>query len=204
MPANTDVFVNCPYDKRYYPLLRPLIFTLVFFELNPRMSFESSQGEQRLDKIIKMIHEAPLSIHDISRYKARKAKEHYRLNMAFELGIDYGCKECPCKNNIEKKFLIMSNHPFEHQKAISDLSGVDLEYHKDRVKEVITIVRNWLKINSPGEVKAQANTVVYRYNDFIPDLTSKVSSSYHSTNLNLMPIKEYIEFINNWFAEKNI
>jgi hypothetical protein len=205
MPVNANVFINCPYDEQYYPLLRPLIFTLVFFQLKPRMSFESNEGERRLDKIIKMIHDSALSIHDLSRYKADQAGDYYRLNMAFELGIDYGCKECYCENNKKKKFLIMSDYPFECQKTISDLSGVDFEYHNNEILPLINIVRNWLRKNSPREVKANPERVFYFFNYFMKELDDKkVDTNFHRDNLNTMPISEYIAFIKKWFKNNRI
>lgn len=89
-----NVFINCPFDPEYYPLLRPLLITLVLLGFNPRIALErSDSGEQRIDKICELITNSKYSVHDLSRLKAERKDEFYRLNMPFELGIDYGASQ---------------------------------------------------------------------------------------------------------------
>lgn len=93
MAFEKNVFVNCPFDARYLPLLRPLLFTVIYLDLAPRISLEAiDSGELRLNKIVELIRESKYSIHDLSRCEAAAAGELYRLNMPFELGIDFGCR----------------------------------------------------------------------------------------------------------------
>ena len=37
---SSNVFINCPFDSDYVPLLRPLLFTVLFLNLNPRIASE--------------------------------------------------------------------------------------------------------------------------------------------------------------------
>lgn len=93
MPFERNVFVNCPFDEAYYPLLRPLLFTIIYVDLLPRIATERlDSGEARISKIIELIEESRYAIHDLSRIQAEAAGEFYRLNMPFELGIDVGCR----------------------------------------------------------------------------------------------------------------
>jgi len=86
-----NVFINCPFDEAYRPLLEPLLFTIVSFGYCPRIAAErSDSGESRLSKIAELVAESKYSIHDLSRLKAPKAGALQRMNMPFELGIDYG------------------------------------------------------------------------------------------------------------------
>jgi hypothetical protein len=39
-----NVFINCPFDEQYYPLLRPLLFTVVYLGFNPRIASERSDS----------------------------------------------------------------------------------------------------------------------------------------------------------------
>jgi hypothetical protein len=51
-----NVFINCPFDSDYYPLLRPLLFTIVYLGFNPKIALErSDSGEQRIDKICELL-----------------------------------------------------------------------------------------------------------------------------------------------------
>ena len=103
-----SVFINCPFDKEYQSLLQPLLFTIVYFGFHPRISSERSDSlEQRVEKILMLIKECQYSIHDLSRVKSKKEKEFYRLNMPFELGIDYGCRRVSTNRLKNKKCLIL-------------------------------------------------------------------------------------------------
>ena len=63
-----NVFINCPFDDKYFELLKTLVFTVVYFGYNPRISLESSDaGLSRLEKIINLIQESKYAIHDLSR-----------------------------------------------------------------------------------------------------------------------------------------
>ena len=89
----SSVFVNCPFDAKYSELLRPLLFVTIYFGHNPRIATErSDSGENRLNKICGLIAACRYSIHDLSRLKSSKADEFSRMNMPFELGIDFGTR----------------------------------------------------------------------------------------------------------------
>jgi len=84
----SNVFVNCPFDEDYRPLMRPLLFTVICLGYTPRLASErSDSGENRVDKICDLVYESKYSIHDLSRLKSEEAGEFYRLNMPFELGL---------------------------------------------------------------------------------------------------------------------
>jgi len=121
-----NVFVNCPFDKKYLALLRPLLFTVVYLGHRPRIASErSDSGENRLDKICELIRQSKFSIHDLSRLKSGRARELYRMNMPFELGIDYGSRQHGPEFMRGKKCLILEKEPYDFKVALSDLSGVD-------------------------------------------------------------------------------
>ncbi len=58
MAFDRNVFVNCPFDDAYLPLLRPLLFVILYVGLTPRIALESlDSGRPRIDKIISLIRE---------------------------------------------------------------------------------------------------------------------------------------------------
>lgn len=69
--------------------------------------------------------------------------EHYRMNMPFELGIDFGCQKLKGGKWANKKILVLEKERYRFQKAISDLSGSDIKNHDDDVTKAIYAVRNW-------------------------------------------------------------
>lgn len=163
----SNVFINCPFDKDYHELLRPLLFTVVYLGFRPRIASErSDSGETRLDKICNLIQESRLSIHDLSRLKSDAADEFYRLNMPFELGIDYGARLFGSSKMNGKRSLILETSYYDFQKALSDIAGMDIKAHHDEPEEVVAAVRNWF-VETVGIRDVETQTVVwYRFQDF--------------------------------------
>jgi hypothetical protein len=88
MDFDRSVFLNCPFDDAYLPLLRPILFFIFNLGLTPRIALERlDSGRPRIEKIVSLIRDSKYAIHDLSRLKARKAGEYYRMNMPFELGL---------------------------------------------------------------------------------------------------------------------
>lgn len=140
-----NVFVNCPYDNRFKPLLRPLLFCLVYAELTPRLALERrDSGEVRLNKIAELIRDSKYAVHDLSRMEAQEAGDLFRLNMPFELGLDIGCRLFGDDKQRGKRCLILDRDRYRYQAAISDLAGTDLGAHADDPEEIIAVVRDWL------------------------------------------------------------
>jgi hypothetical protein len=139
-----NVFINCPFDKQYKVLLQPLLFTILYLKLNPRIATERlDSGEQRIDKICELLSESKFSIHDISRLKSAAADEYYRLNMALELGVDYGCRKFALGRSKRKKFLILERDRYNFIIAVSDLGGVDIRSHSNKPTLLVKAVRDW-------------------------------------------------------------
>ena len=197
-----NVFINCPFDRQYLPLLRPLLFTVIYLDQSPRLASErSDSGEVRVDKICALIRECRYSIHDLSRLRASEVGEFYRLNMPFEFGIDYGCRLFGSSRHREKKCLVLEKDQYEFQKAISDLSGVDIKHHNNEPAEIVRAVRNWF-VETVGLRRVHSATRIwYRFTDFASDFfDTRVTDGFTDEDLNIMPIPEYIDFIQTWVA----
>lgn len=197
---NKNVFINCPFDSAYFPLLRPLLFTIIYFGFDPKIALESSDaGEQRIDKICKLIKKSQYSIHDVSRLKSKKQGEFYRLNMPFELGIDFGSRRFASDHLKDKKFLILERRPHDYKKALSDLSGVDIKNHGDKPSEVVRAVRDWFVETVRLRGLKGATPIWYRFNDFAADLyKQRKAEGFSDKDLQTMPVPEYIDYIKIW------
>lgn len=155
MSFETSVFINCPFDDAYLPILRPVLFCVVDMGFEPRIALERlNSAEARVQKILELLQEAKFAIHDLSRLKAAKEGEFFRLNMAFELGLDVGCRVFGGGRFAEKKCLILETERYRYQAAISDLSNSDIAVHNNEPAQALTRVRNWLfaeaKFKVPG------------------------------------------------------
>ena len=161
-----NVFVNCPFDREYQHILNAILFCLVRFGLTPRIATERSDaGEPRIEKIIDLIRSSRYSIHDLSRCQAREAGEHYRLNMPFELGMDFGCRHYGEEPLSSKVVLILEEERYRYQAAISDLAASDIEAHGGNYRTAVRKVRNWL-IGLGGMEPMGATKVLADYEDF--------------------------------------
>jgi len=201
MAFEKNVFVNCPFDQQYLPLLRPLLFTIIYLGLKPRIALEAMDaGQARLDKIVGLIADSRFGIHDLSRIEAARAGELFRLNMPFELGVDFGCRLFGRGRQKDKRFLVLEAEPHRYKAALSDLSGSDIESHGNEPYRVIGIVRNWLKNASPMQAAGPAK-VEGAFSDFTrqnyKDLTDQ---GFSPPDIEALPVPELIECMERWVA----
>ncbi len=197
-----NVFVNCPFDNDYRQLLISIVFTLKSLDYNPRLSLErNDSGETRVHKILKLIQESKYGIHDLSRIVAIETEDHFRMNMPFELGIDYGCQKLKGGKWKKKKILILEKERYRYQQALSDLSGSDIKNHDDDPVKLIKIVRNWFV---PSEIsRAPSGVVIWNdFNDFQAFLHDELITKDGHGSLDDVEIIEIIELMRSWFKNK--
>ena len=198
-----SVFVNCPFDHSYLPLLRPLLFTIIYLGFMPRIASErSDSGESRIDKICKLIAECRYSVHDLSRLRAEQAGDFSRMNIPFELGIEHGCRIFGSTALRSKRCLVLEREQHEYQKAISDLSGIDIKRHDNEPAQVVRAVRDWF-VETVGLRRVHSATRIWhRFADFASDFyDARVADGFTDEDLTMMPVPEYIDFIRGWVAE---
>lgn len=205
-----NVFINCPFDDEYFELLRPLIFTVVYFGFNPRISLESSDsGEFRLSKIVNLIRESKYGIHDLSRLQAKTADEYYRLNMPFELGIDYGLRNFD-PNYKNKRTLILEKSRYEYMKAMSDINGFDIKNHDNNSEKLIECVRAWFTEtvgmrNLKGTAKISTDLMEFNKHLFVekmkkyyPEYNATEAEKYANSEIEEMSMPEFIDEVRNF------
>lgn len=199
MAFNKSVFINCPFDRDFYPLLRPILFTVIYLGLKPRIALEElDSGKPRMTKILQLIGESQFAIHDLSRIESKSVGELYRLNMPFELGLDVGCRLFGNKQQQNKKCLVLETEAFRYKAALSDLSGYDIAAHSNDPPSVVTEVRSWLKnvckLTAPGPT-----SIWNAFNNFtaanFDDLSAK---GYSSADIEALPVYELIECMESW------
>lgn len=142
------VFVNCPFDSAYRSYFQAAVFTLIDCGFEPRCALETDDGGQtRIEKIIGIVRECNLGIHDICRTELDEVSRLPRFNMPFELGLLLGAKNFGVTSQRKKRCLILDVEPFRYQKFLSDISGQDIgNYDGDREKYICKI-RDWLNNN---------------------------------------------------------
>lgn len=202
MPAafNTSaVFINCPIDESYAPLLEAAIFCCVYLGLSPQLATNRLEaGENRLEKIVRLIETSKFSIHDLSRCKAEKIGDSFRMNMPFELGIDFGFRLSRQSMFGQKKFVIFEKSKYDLKSTLSDIAGQDVDFHNDDFQSIIRKLRDFFKVEG-GIAAPGSSRIVSDYLTFQAWLIEKKIAEGHSEHeaINL-PTLERIEAMQVW------
>ena len=148
-PASKSVFINCPFDRPFRPILRTIIFTVIASGYHPCSALDATDGaEVRLGKIAAMIGACDWGIHDLSRVEV-EAGGVPRFNMPMELGIHLGARLFGEGRQRRKRALILEAEPHRYDAALSDISGQDIEVHGNDPDQAIRCVRNWMSEHRP-------------------------------------------------------
>lgn len=143
-PFADSVFVNCPFDAAYVPLLHALLFTIHDCGFIARLAVEPADAnESRLDKLSRLIDASRLSIHDMSRMPGATG-DLPRFNMPFECGLAFGAIRYGRKTKPPRDFLFMTAVPYQDKRTISDLAGLDPIAHHDDPRRLVDQVRHFL------------------------------------------------------------
>lgn len=199
-----SVFINCPFDSSYYVLLHSMLFSIVALGYTPRIAKETTDaGVLRLNKIYELINASKYSIHDLSKIKAAKKNEYFRLNMPFELGLDYGCRKYSSDERMfEKKFLVLSGAEYEYMKALSDISGVDIQYHKNEPREMIKAIRHWFFTNAGLKNAPSPNEIWLKSIDFnAAYVLFAREKGYEAEDMYSIPLREQISMIEEFIID---
>jgi hypothetical protein len=171
--SEAGVFINCPFDRRYQPMMRALTFAVYDCGFVPRSALEEDNaGEVRYHKILRMIDECRFGIHDISRVQLDRSTRLPRFNMPLELGLFLGATAYGNDRNRGKQCLILDRDRFRYQKFCSDLSGQDIRAHFFKPAKAIGVVRDWLSIPAAKRsvVIPSGSKIADRYQRFETEL----------------------------------
>jgi hypothetical protein len=201
MSFDRNVFINCPFDESFYPILRPILFTVIYLGLEPRIATERlNSGEARINKILELIRESKYAIHDLSKIKATHEDEYFRLNMPFELGLDIGCSQFKPGKWSKKCCLILVSEKFKYQAAISDLSNSDVAVHGNEPEDVVVEVRNWL--NHTCGLKADGPSRIWgAFNEFMASNYDTLKGrGFSPSDIEKVPVAELLQYMKEWVA----
>lgn len=130
-PDRKAVFINAPFDTAYEPLFITLVGMLVFLGQEPHCVLEvREKGEGRLARIIELIRNCRMSIHDLSRVGLPT-----RFNMPFELGL-----ACTIKDSDPTKYeiFVLDSRPYRLDRVLSDYKGRDPLIHGGTCAGMVT------------------------------------------------------------------
>jgi hypothetical protein len=200
---NKNVFVNCPFDDDYRQLLLAIVFTIKYLGYIPRLSLERmDSAESRISKIVNLINESKFGIHDLSRIISSDKDEHFRMNMPFELGIDYGAKILKEGIWASKQILILEEEKYRYQKALSDLSGSDIKNHNNEPSVAIKAVRDWFVVTE--NISADSGNKIWaKFNEFNAYLYDQAVENDGHDSVDDLQVVEIIRHIDYWLSQIN-
>lgn len=196
-----SIFLNCPFDKEFEAILQAIIFAICYMGYRPRLALETqNSAELRLNKIRSMIEDCRFSIHDLSRSQAKRKGEYYRLNMPFELGLDYGCRHY-MDGRQDKVILVLEEKPYRYQAALSDLAGCDIQAHGNEPEKAVRIVRNWLaheaRLAAPGPARIWSS-----YGDFQTYYWNRqLDAGFSEEDIREFPTGALLAVMQEWIAK---
>jgi hypothetical protein len=192
------VFVNCPFDKDYLPLFRAMIFAIEYCGFSARCALEvDDSGEVRIEKIIRLIRDSRLAIHDISRTESNP-EGLPRFNMPYEFGVFTGFQRAGDESQRKKAALVLDRERFRYQRFISDIAGQDIKSHRGEPEQLIRAVRDWLR----GKTKRRlvgSDYIITQFQQFQTDLPALLENAQITTG----DLDNYLDFhgiVTAWIA----
>lgn len=172
-----QVFINCPYDRAYKAVFDAIVFAVHDCGFQARFAAQEVGARSRLDRIVRMIDECPLSIHDISRVELTGTRTQLpRFNMPFEAGLAYGRHR---RTPNEHDLLLIDTDPHRYHQSISDASGLDIQAYNRPATTVIGCVRRFLDTRA-DDVPGQ-DYITRRYERFRKNL--RKATGRHSVTM---------------------
>ena len=164
---------------------------------------EQDDGSQvRLEKLLEIIGECRLSIHDLSRTSLDTKHRLPRFNTPLELGIFLGAKKYGGAKHARKSCLILDREQYRYQIFCSDIAGQDIRAHHNDVSQAIAAVRDWLRANHPGIMAIpSAKRMRERYVQFRLDLPAVARAA----NLDVQELNflDYRTLVTGWLDENS-
>jgi hypothetical protein len=186
---DNSVFINCPFDSAYRPLFEAVVFAVYDCGFYPRSALEiDDSSEVRIEKIIRIVAECRLAVHDISRTQLDRDSRLPRFNMPLELGIFIGAKAFGSAEHRRKAAIVLDTARYRYQKYISDIAGQDIRAHHRKPSDAIQQVRSFLSTHClDGTIPPGGNKIAARYTEFRRGLADAAAE------LHVQPGRAYVQ-----------
>ncbi|MDG2522900.1 hypothetical protein P7B02_15295 [Caulobacter segnis] len=177
-----------------------MVFAVIASGYQPRCALDSTDGaEVRIAKIARMIGECAWGIHDLSRVEVVDG-DLPRFNMPMELGIHLGARLLGEKAHRTKRALILDAERHRYDRALSDISGQDIEHHRNDPEQAIRCVRNWLSDHRPHNAAPlpSANVMSDDYRRFQAEIAQLVAG--HRLDPDDLSHSDYLFVVRDWIT----
>lgn len=197
---NSNVFINCPFDKGYKRLFDAVSFALISAGFIPRSAREANNAaDVRIEKIFRIISECKYGVHDISETRLDR-NNLPRFNMPLELGLDLACRKFGESRHRDKRILVLDHNDRRYVKFISDIRGQDIDGHNRSAEKIILAVRNWIATESKRNDIPGGKFIFAEYKKFQKALPLLCTAS--RKDVGDLTFGELGYFIGLWLQEK--
>lgn len=164
-PYEKSVFINCPFDEDYEPLLHSIVLCLAAHGFHACCALSSFPGDgARIDRIWSTLSGCRYSIHDLSRYTGEGPGNLSRFNMPLELGLamalGFERRSSPKPHDWHA---MVGGEAYAYQRFISDLAGFDLGRHEGSVDSVIAETCSWLRETQDAQLPYPVPAAISAY-----------------------------------------
>ncbi len=198
---DASVFINCPFDPAYRKLFHAIVFTVHDSGYIARSALELTDASQvRVSKILQIISECRLGIHDISRTELDRKSKLPRFNMPLELGMFLGAKRYGDARQRRKICLVLDRSPHRYQKFCSDIAGQDISTHGRNPERAINAVRDFLRDAAPSDVAIPGGAKIHqRYQRFAGNLPAFCREL--GQRKDKLTFRDYTGFVSRWLKQ---
>ncbi len=195
-----SVFINCPFDDAYFPMLDAIVFAVHDCGFVARCSLElADTGQTRIDRILALVGACRFGIHDLSRTDLDPTHQLPRFNMPLELGLFLGARHLGDARQRRKICLVLDTERYRYQKYCSDIAGQDVAAHDGDIGKVILKVRNWLSPYATGQLPGGVRMTA-RYHEFRLDLPALIAAA--ELDPLPLPFPDYAGLVTAWLRAK--
>lgn len=172
-----SVFVNAPFSDDRRDLFNAIVFSVLACGFTPRCALElDNAGQVRFDKIVGLIRDCHLGIHDIFYMELDGGLP--RFNMPFELGVFLGADRFGHGWIGQKACTIFDREPFRYQRALSDIAGQDIRAHGCDPQRASGETRLWLSHHTGPRTQIPGAAAIWgMYREFEADLPALAIAS---------------------------
>ena len=196
-----SVFINCPFDAAYRKLFHAIVFAVHDCGFIARSALELTDTSQvRVSKILQIISECRVGIHDISRTELDRKSKLPRFNMPLELGMFLGAKRYGDRRQRRKICIVLDRSPHRYQKFCSDIAGQDISTHGRNPARAINAVRDFLRDAAPSDVAIPGGPKIHqRYHRFSTNLPAFCRQLGQPKEK--LTFRDYTGFVSRWLKQ---
>ena len=174
---DSAVFINCPYRDNYAPLLDAITFSVAASNLVPILALDFSDPDRlRLQNIMKLIKNSAFSVHELSDANVIDDDGYTRMNMPLEMGMALFYDFYSSETNHRCLFFVSKD--YEHQKRVSDISGLDPVMHENNEMLILNYTYEFLQKHHASKEKYTISTkrLISIYSEYISKLENHFGS----------------------------